>query len=150
MARIFLKRTLAGFALADADGIELARKFKVGEVYRADIVKPRSLAHHRLIMALLQLTWQNLPEQYEGRWRSFEHFRKAMAIEAGHCDEIVSSAGEIYRVPGSLSFDALDESSFTTVSSAMMSVCAQILDMSQPDLAGEVSRYADQHYGVAA
>lgn len=147
MARVFLKRTLSGFVPVDEDGAEDARKFAVGQIYRAEIVKPRSYQHHKLIMALLTLTYQNLPERLGGRWPSFDHFRKAIAVESGHCEELVSSQGEVYRIPGSLSFDSLDELAFTKVSAGMMTICAQILDMSEPELAGEVSRYADDRYG---
>jgi len=150
VAKVFLRRTLTGFAPADADAEEAMKGYKVGGIYRAEVVKPRSYQHHKLIMALLTLTYRNLPEKYESRWPSFDHFRKAVAVEAGHCEELVSSSGEIYRIPGSLSFDSLDEIQFTRVSAAMMTVCATILDMSEPELAGEVSRYADDRYGRAA
>lgn len=150
MAKVFLKRTLAGFIPVDEDGAADIRAYKVGEIYRADIVKPRNYHHHKLIMALLSLTWKNLPEHYEQRWTSFDQFRKAIAVEAGYCEELISSQGEVYRIPGSLSYDALDELEFTKVSAAMMTVCATILDMSEPELAGEVSRYADDRYGRVA
>ena len=38
MARLYLKRTLSGFAPADEPSADIARKFKVGEIYRADII----------------------------------------------------------------------------------------------------------------
>lgn len=150
MADLFLKRTLSGFAPADEHSEDGVRGYKVGDIYRAKVVKPRSYQHHKLIMALLTLTWKNLPERLEGKWKSFDHFRRGVALDAGHCEELVAPSGEVFKVPGSLSYDALDENEFTRVSGAMMTVCAQILDMSEPELAGEVSRYADQNYGRAA
>ena len=139
MARLYLKRTLSGFAPADEPSADIARKFKVGEIYRADIVKPRSYAHHKLCMALLNLTYSN-----QERYGNFDDFRKAVAMAAGHSREYVGIDGEIWREAGSLSYDALDEVEFTRVMAAMMTVCAQILDVTEPELAGEVSRYADQ------
>lgn len=150
MARLFLQKTLSGWIPNDEEAAEYHKKLKPGQIVAVEMKIPRNLYHHRLIFALLQLTYQNLPEQYETRWPSFDHFRKSVAIEAGHCEELVSSQGEVYRIPGSLSFDTLDELQFTKVSAAMMTVCAQILDMSEPELAGEVSRYADDRYGRAA
>jgi hypothetical protein len=150
VADLFLKRTLSGFAPADEEAEAAVRGYKVGQIYRAKVTKPRSYAHHKLIMALLTLTYRNLPEQYESLWPSFDSFRKGIALDAGHCEEVITSTGEIFRIPGSLSYDALDELAFTKVSAAMMTVCARILDMSEPELAGEVSKYADQSYGVAA
>lgn len=145
MARLYLKRTLSGFAPADEPSADIARKFKVGEIYRADIVKPRSYAHHKLCMALLNLTYSN-----QERYGNFDDFRKAVAMAAGHSREYVGIDGEIWREAGSLSYDALDEVEFTRVMASMMTICAQILDVTEPELAGEVSRYADEHYGRAA
>lgn len=139
MARLYLKRTLSGFVPADEPSAELARKYKTGEVYRADVVKPRSYQHHKLCMALLTLTYQN-----QERYTNFDMFRKAVALEAGHVNEIIKLDGEVVLEPGSLSYDALDEVEFTRVMASMMTVCAQILDVTEPELAGEVSRYADE------
>lgn len=139
MARLYLKRTLSGFVPADEPSAELARKYKTGEVYRADVVKPRSYQHHKLCMALLTLTYQN-----QERYTNFDMFRKAVALEAGHVNEIIKLDGEVVLEPGSLSYDALDEVEFTRVMASMMTICAQILDVTEPELAGEVSRYADE------
>lgn len=142
MTNIYLLRTRDGFRPADADAVAAAKGFAVDEIYKAKITKPRSYQHHKLVMALLGLTYKNLPEKYENHWSTFLAFRKAIAIESGYCENIVSSTGEVYRIPKSLSYDALDEIEFAEVASAMIRVCAKILDMSAPDLAEELSGYA--------
>jgi len=151
MARLHLKRVLTGFVPADEPSLTLLRKYKVGEVYRADVVKPRSYQHHKLIMALLNLTYENLPEKYSRSYASFNQFRYAVAMASGHSESYVSLEGEICTMPKSLSYEAIpDDVEFGKVASAMMTVCARILEMSEPDLAAEVSKYADAHYGAAA
>jgi hypothetical protein len=145
MARLYLKKTLTGFVPADEETRELGRKYKLGEIYRADVVKPRSYQHHKLCMALLNLTFLN-QEQYD----NFEKFRKAIAMEAGHVEEMVTIHGEVIRIPGSLSYEALDEVEFTKVFTAMMTVCCRILGVTAPILEAEVSKYADNNYGTAA
>jgi hypothetical protein len=160
MAEIFLRKTLSGWLPADADAEETSRTYKVGQVYKANVTKPRSYQHHKLIMALLSLTYEHLPETIPGAdgrpivtaelWPNFTKFRKSIALEAGHTETIVTRDGAIHEGPGSLSYDALDEIEFARVSGAMMTICTQILDMSEPELAGEVSRYADDRYGRAA
>lgn len=140
MARLYLKRTLRGFEPADAPSLETWRQYRVGETYRADVVKPREYRHHKLAFALLQMTFDN-QEQYT----NFEQFRKAVAIAAGHTEELVTVDGEIVRLPKSLSFDALDEIEFTKVFSAMMTVCAHILhDIGLDELEAEVTKYSDE------
>lgn len=151
MARLYLKRVLTGFVAADEPSATLLRKYKVGEVYRGDIVKPRSYKHHKLIMALLNLTYENLPEKYARSYASFDQFRYAVAEESGHVESYVSLEGEIRTMPKSISYDAIpDDITFGKVASAMMSICARILEMTEPELAMEVAKYADAHYGAAA
>lgn len=146
MARLYLKRTLNGFVPADEAALEISGKYKLGDVYRAEITKPRSYRHHCLCMALLNLTYNN-QEQYA----NFEMFRKAVAIEAGHVEELIGLDGAIYLQARSLNYDTLDEVEFTKVMAEMMAVCAKILDgIGVDELAGEVSRYASARYGVAA
>lgn len=144
MARLFLKRTLAGFVPADEPSAELTKRYKVGEVYRSDIVKPRAYRHHCLCMALLTLTYEN-----QERYDNFEHFRKAVAVAAGHVEELITLDGEVLLQPKSISYSALDQVAFERVFHQMMTVCTKILDVSEPELAGEVSRYADETYGAA-
>lgn len=146
MARIYLRRTLSGFEPSDEPSREAMRKFKVGDVYRGDVVKPRNYRHHCLIMSLLTLTYEN-----QERFTNFEIFRKAVAYAAGHVIEYPSIDGELIREADSISYDRLDEVDFTRVAGAMMTVCAHILgDMGIHELEAEVSRYCDEKYGRAA
>lgn len=150
MASLFLRKTLSGFVPQDEQAEAYLKALKFGQVVRAEVKIPRNYKHHALIFTLLSLTYKNLPEQYEPLWPSFDKFRKAVAFEVGHRDETVLKDGTIIEGPGSLSYDALDEAAFTRVSGAMMTWCANLLDMHEPELAAEVSRYCDASYGAAA
>lgn len=151
MARVYLTKTLTGFAPADEASKNLWRQYKLGGVYRADVVKPRSYQHHKLCMALLNLTFDNLPEKYARSYATFKQFRQAVALEAGHSEAFVTLQGEITTLPRSLSYDEIsDDVEFGKVMASMMTICANILDTAESVLADEVSRYADQHYGAAA
>jgi hypothetical protein len=146
MARLYLKKTLTGFVPADEASQEVMRKYKLGEVYRGDVVKPRSYQHHKLCFALLGLTFEN-----QERYTNFNIFRKAVALEAGHTEELIAIDGTVTILPRSLSYDELDEIEFGEVMPRMMTVCANILGgMDLRELEAEVSRYADEHYGRAA
>lgn len=151
MSRVYLKRTVTGLEAADQESLETLRKYKIGQVYRADIVKPRSYQHHKLAMALLNLTFENLPEQYQLTYPTFDTFRYAVACEAGHCESFVDLQGEFRTIPKSISYDAIpDDVEFGRVIASMMTVCANILHIEQPFLEQEVSRYCDERYGRAA
>lgn len=151
MARLYLRRTLSGFIPADEPSQTLMKKFKVGDALRADVVKPRNYQHHKLCLSLLNLTYENLPEKHAQTYPTFDMFRYAVALESGHVECIVSLQGEIVTLPKSISYDAIpDDVEFGKIMASMMSVCAGILQMSVPDLADEVGKYADQHYGATA
>lgn len=150
MASLFLRVTPSGFVPQDEQAEAYRKALKLGQVVRAEVKIPRNYQHHKLIMALLTLTFRNLPEEYERLWPSFNQFRKAVAYEVGHREETILKDGTIIEGPGSLSYDALDEAAFTRVSGAMMTWCANLLDMHEPELAAEVSRHCDASYGAAA
>lgn len=151
MARVYLRRTSDGFVPADQPSLDLTRRYKIGDVYRADVVKPRSYKFHKLCMALLNLTFEQLPERYAFTFPTFDTFRYAVAKEAGHCEAFIDLQGEIVTIPKSISYDAIpDDVEFGKVMASMMTVCANILHVENSVLEAEVARYADQHYGRAA
>src|SRR3982750_3183039 len=90
MARIYLKRTLTGFVPADEASAAHCKRFKQGHAYRADVVKPRNYKHHKQCMALLNLTFENLPEKYAQTYPTFDMFRYAVALESGHAEAFVT------------------------------------------------------------
>jgi hypothetical protein len=149
MARIYLRRTLTGFVAADEASQEVTRKYKVGEVYRADVVKPRSYQHHKQVMALLDLTYSNLHARYLKLWPTPRAFRRGLAEAVGYTESYATVEGEIREVGLSLSYDDLpDEVEFGTTASLMMGVCANLLGVDEPQLAAEVAQHA--MYGAAA
>jgi hypothetical protein len=147
MATLFLKRTLVGFSPADMPSERKMKGYKVGAVMRAEIVQPRNYRHHCLFMSLLSLTFKNQEKHTDP-----QSFRRAVAFEAGHVEEFQTLDGEIHRIPLAYSYDELpDESEFSVKFAAAMEVCAKILhNMDRGELAREVERYADEHYGRAA
>jgi hypothetical protein len=152
MARLYLTKTLSGFIPADEPSRDEWKKYKNGEAYRADIVKPRSYQHHKLCMALVSLTYENLPDRYHTTWPTPQKFRRMLADAVGHVEEFVTKDGEVRTMPLTLSYEDIpDDVAFGRIFAAMMSVCAHLLGMENLDhLEAEVSRYADDHYGRAA
>lgn len=135
---IFLTRTLAGLAPADAEAKEAVKRWKIGETLKCSVRKPRCYTNHKRYFALLNLTFEN-----QEKYTSFEHFRKAVQIAAGHVDELISLDGEVLLLPKSIAYDALDEMDFSKVFAETMTVCAKILgDLDLDDLRIEVERYA--------
>ena len=106
--QLHLKKTLTGFALADEMSVENAKKFKVGEVYKADVVKPRSRKTLGRYWVLCQMILDNTEH-----FRSKEQVSDYLKIRTGHSTSIVSkSTGEIFHVANSIDFDSMDEAEF--------------------------------------
>lgn len=144
MSEIFQRRTMTGWAPANAESEAAWRKQKLGEVYRAKVTKPRNYKHHCLFMVLLELTFDN-----QDRYTDDREFRRAVAEAAGWVYEYTNLDGEIKRVPRSYSYDECpDEDEFTNEFGRAMSVCCAILSVTAPELEAEVSRHAGENYGI--
>ena len=143
----FIKKTLTGWVPADEQAKAIHKREKLGSVYRADIVQPRNYQHHKMFMALMDMTFEN-QDTYTDDWA----FRSAVALEAGHVRQFVTLDGELHLIPLRYSYDDIpDEQDFAIAFAKAMTVCARILHMNDlQELEAEVSRYADEHYGRAA
>ena len=144
MAEIFQKRTLSGWIPADEPSQNEWRKQKLGEVYRAKVVKPRNYKHHCLFLCLLEKTYEN-----QEKFHNDQDFRRAVAYEAGHVAEFMTMEGEMLRYPLPYDYEHLpDEDDFTKAFGAAMTVCAAILRLTAPFLEEEIARYANEQYGI--
>lgn len=86
------------------------RKFKPGDVIRADFSKPRNPKHHRLVMATVAFL-VNSCELFE----TIDQALIAIKVGMGYCDPVIDgSTGRTLYIVRSISFDALDEDGFAT------------------------------------
>lgn len=124
MGDLFLKRTLHGFAAADEATQDAMRSYKIGDTYRASVVKPRNLRNHRRYWALVNLVYQNA----DG-YASAELVHAHLKLLAGRCSPVVSkTTGETFLVPESISFSAMDEAEFQDFwGRCIKAVCEHIL-----------------------
>jgi hypothetical protein len=151
VAKIALRRTLSGWLPANQEAADTSRKYKPDEIVVAEFKRRRNYKHHCLFMCLLDLTYENLPVSLSKRWPTDRAFRRAVALDAGHCEEFVSSSGEVIRYPLPYDYDHLpDEDDFTVEFGAAMAVCAEYIGATNDALAAEISRYAFERYRVAA
>src|SRR3954462_9919914 len=119
---IYLIRTLNGLASADEEAKQAIKRWKIGETLKCKVSKPRCYRNHKHYFALLNITFEN-----QEKYTSFEHFRKAVQIAAGHVDELITLEGEVVLIPKSIAYDSLDEMEFGKVFAETMTVCARIL-----------------------
>lgn len=85
-----------------------AKGFKVGEVVKAELSRPRHPKHHRLVMALLQKVLDNA----DGLM-TMDQLLTIVKIKMGRAVPFTDSATlKVYWVPESIAFDSMDQAEF--------------------------------------
>jgi|SRR5689334_11945381 hypothetical protein len=111
MAEMHLKRTLNGFAPADQESADAMKGYRIGDTYRAKVVKPREHKNNARWWKLCEIIRDNT-EGYASKEQVSDHIK----ILCGHTTTVASRAtGEMYHLPNSISFSALDEIEFQEV-----------------------------------
>lgn len=105
---LLLAKTLHGLAPGDDEAKEQLRRLKLGQLVRCDVKRVRNGAHHRKMFALLNTVWQAT-----GQWPTVDNLLTELKFRLGHTDEfLMVSTGEIFRIPRSISFSAMDQAEF--------------------------------------
>lgn len=109
MAEIFLRKTPGGFVPDTERDQDRVRRFKVGEVARAVITKPRNYGNHKRLFALLQFI-----SEYSDVYDNVEKALVAVKLASGHVDWVPNpETGELVPVPKSISYEAMEEVEFS-------------------------------------
>lgn len=138
VAKLLLRKTIGGFQPADDMSVETAKRFKVGETYRGEIVKPRSRKTLGRYWVLCQMILDNTE-----LFKSKEQVSDYIKIRTGHSTSIVAQkTGEIFHVANSIDFDTLDETQFQEFWSRACDVVAQDIlpGITESELNYEVSK----------
>lgn len=110
-----------------------AKRYRVGDMVRADLSKPRYPKHHRLVFATLRRVADNIDSgmtEYQ--------LLNILKIKMGRVDTLVDSAtGRVYYIPESIAFDAMEEGEFSVFHRDMCRVIARdyLPGMSQSQVA---------------
>lgn len=107
---IYLLNTPSGLKpLYDDDWTE-KQKLKIGETYRATIVRPRNVQFHKKAMVLFNIGCENS----KSVTMPFDSYRKYATIKAGYAN-IYNTPKGVYVEAQSLSFDSMSEDKFQSV-----------------------------------
>ena len=97
---------------------EIDRKIKVGEIVKTVLLNEkdkRNLMHHRKYFALLNLVYDNLPEELTDSIRSKDELLIEIKMQIGHREKRTSLSGKEYYVPKSISFEKMGQTEFEKV-----------------------------------
>ena len=121
--KILLQNTAMGLIPMYGTDYDERKKLKIGEIYSAEIKKPRNYKFHKKYFALLNMAYENLNEEMTRRFPSFENFRSAVQVMAGHYDTSwLLDTGEEIIIPKSISFSSMNEFEFTKMYDNLFSV----------------------------
>ena len=76
---------------------------------KVEVVKPRSIQHHRWFFALVRMVWENIDHE---RYPSEDDLRAALTISAGHRIRIELPGGEVAYMARSIAWDKMDQLEF--------------------------------------
>lgn len=140
MSTIFLRKTPGGFVPEGGRDQDALRRFKIGEVVKAEVTKPRNLVFFRKWWALVDVgfgLWEELcpPMQFRGQEvrPNPERFRKDLTILAGYGHPVINLNGEVRFEADSIAFGNMSEEDFEKLYSATIDVILNKV------LAGKVS-----------
>lgn len=132
MSEILLIRTMTGYAPADDEAQEVAKKHKLGSILRGDFSVMRNGAFFRKWWALVKLGFDYFEEtcqtqEYKGKpvLANFERFRKDITIMTGFYHPVWNLNGEMRIEADSLKWSKMTETEFTKLYDATIKVMLQ-------------------------
>lgn len=134
---IYLVRRLDGTIVPayDEDKDRLKR-FKVGEMFLADVTKPRNLRFHRKAFSLFNMVFQN-----QEIYTDLEHLRHDLTVEAGYYVETSNVHGEVVKRAKSISFAAMDDIEFGEYYNAVIDTIVKYFNFGKDEIIENASQY---------
>lgn len=132
MTTLYLRKTMGGLVPDTDEDFEASKRFKLGQVVKAEITNPRNLAFFRKWFALVKVGFNLWDETgIRAEWKGeeirpdFDRFRKDVTILAGFGRPVVNLKGEIRYEADSISFGKMDEDAFEKLYNATLTTIVQ-------------------------
>lgn len=135
--KIFCQNTLQGLVPVYDNDIEEKRKLKIGELYFADVKKPRNIEFHKKGFALLNLGWKNSPLDipFDPAYRDY------ITMRAGFAQVYQTPEGKDIAIAESISFSNMDETRFQKYYDAILAVIRSDLGITDGELEKELAGF---------
>jgi hypothetical protein len=130
--KIHLIKQLNGSLLPAHDSDhEKLKKVKALSMVECDIKQPRNLKFHKKFFALLNMVYQNQPE--DCTIQNFDHFRKYLIKRSGYFEEIQTPTGVTYEAD-SISFGSMTQETFDKLYSDVLDTIIKIYQWQKSDI----------------
>lgn len=121
MSEVFLTKAQGGKLIAASEGdYALLKGYKVGDVIKAKISKPRNGGHHRKAWALINLIFEN-----QGQYKGVADLMVEIKLKTGHYTEHLTTKGALIYVPKSISFASMEQDTFEVWYNKLIDVALQ-------------------------
>lgn len=136
MADILLIKTLQGLKASDDESEEALKRFKIGDVIKAKISKPRNIKFHRKYFKLLSIVFEN-----QERYKTTDQLLVAVKLKLQLYDIITTIDGKLAPVMHSISFSKMDEIKFTELYNNTLAILADFLQCDLEELDSQVIEF---------
>lgn len=111
--KIYCQVTSTGLVPMYDSDLEEKKKLKIGTAVLLNITRPRNYEFHKKFMALVRLTFDNLPEHLHDAMGIYneDDMLTALKFDLGLCT-IIRIGNRDFIKEGSISFAAMDETEF--------------------------------------
>lgn len=107
--KILARKHLSALHPIDDAGRDALAKISGGDIVTVEIKRPRNVKHHQKYWALVGLVWENVEHD---RYPSMDDLHAAIKIAVGLRTRIELPNGAVGFVPGSISFNKMDQTEF--------------------------------------
>ena len=114
--KIYVKNTVNGLLPMYPSDVTEKQKLSIGEVYEAEIRRPRNVLFHRKFFALVSIGHQNTQLEMP-----FETYRRYLIMKAGYFKAYATDKGTYFEAE-SISFASMEETTFEELYSRVLDV----------------------------
>jgi hypothetical protein len=126
---INLLNTARGLQPLYDEDFDEKKKLKVGEVYRAKIVRPRNIKFHRKFFALIKIGHENTKSVE----MPLDAYRKYAIMKSGFIDLYATPKGTLI-LPKSIAFDSMTEDEFEQVYNKVLDFIIKDTEATKEDI----------------
>ena len=138
--KLLLLNTAQGLKPCYDEDYDEKRKLKIGVTYSAEIRQPRNLGFHRKFFSLVEVGYNNLPEDKIDPMPSKDVYRKMCIVRAGFYQIYKTDKGQFIEAE-SISFSSMPQERFEEVYSRVLDVILSDVGMISEELENEIINY---------
>lgn len=119
------------------------RRVGIGDILKAKALDERNVLHHRKFFALINVVFDNMPEQYDRHFPTRDDLRHELIKRAGFYNEYTDLKGKKQFRAESMSFDNMSQKRFEELYDRVLDVVVKWFAFDREILESEIMQFAD-------